>query len=121
MILIILFCQLTLADLTEVQINKLISRLQGKAENETKTLHTQRGTTYAEPSTVQAPHVPFTHRVMTGGWKGPKSRITIRAPRMNEPKRCLCFECPYCDGDCGGDCKCLFKNPVHKVITSDLD
>ena len=117
----LLFCQLTLDELTDEQITKLISRLQSKAEKESQTLHSRRGTTYAAPSTVQAPHVPFTHRVMGFGMRGPSSRITIRAPKMNEQKRCLCFECPYCDGDCGGDCKCLFKNPVHKVITSEIN
>tara|TARA_B100001741_G_C16361091_1_gene508670 strand:- start:147 stop:512 length:366 start_codon:yes stop_codon:yes gene_type:complete len=117
----LLFCQLTLADLTDEQITKLISRLQSKAEKESQTLHSRRGTTYAAPSTVQAPHVPFTHRVMGFGVRGPRSRITIKAPRMNEPKACKCMpHCTKCDGNCDC-CTCIFENPVHKVITSEIN
>ena len=121
MVSLILFCQLTLADLTDEQITKLISRLQSKAEKESQTLHSRRGTTYAAPSTVQAPHVPFTHRVMGFGVRVPSSRITIRAPKMNEPKACKCFPHCECNGQCGENCTCIFGNVQKKVITSDLD
>jgi hypothetical protein len=118
----LLFCQMGLSELTDEQITKLISRLQGKAEQETRTLHGRMGTTYAAPSTVQAPHVPFTHRVWGGkGPTGPKSRITVKSPKMTNPKGCKCFPHCECKGQCGENCTCIFGNVQKKVITSELN
>ena len=95
MIASLLLFSVTLADLTDEQITKLVSRLQSKAEQESRYRHYTRGTTYAIPHSNVPPAVPFTHRVMTGiGSPGPKSRITIRSPEMPNPKGCRCM--PHC-------------------------
>jgi hypothetical protein len=122
MIQLILLCQLTLSDLTDEQITKLISRLQSKAERESQTLHTQRGTIYAAPPSSTRPLTPFTHKVWGGkGPTGPKSRITVKSPKMTNPKGCKCFPHCKCKGQCGENCTCIFGNVQKKVITSEIN
>ena len=57
---------------------------------------------------------PISDKSFTGGGNSSSFNDGVaRAPKLPNPKRCLCGpECPYCSGDCT-TCDCLFQ-PLPK-------